>query len=77
MFPASFYLLVKTRSPKTELLDFDKAQNAYRMHVHAPPEEGKANREIVRFFKKEHKLDVEIVSGFTSRKKLLKTLSEA
>ena len=77
MFPQSFFILVKTRSPRTELLEFDAGQNAYRMNVHAPPEEGKANREIIRFFRKEHKLDVEIVSGFTSRRKLLKILSKA
>lgn len=76
-FTSSFYVIVKTRSSKTEIIGFDATQNAYRMNVHAPPEEGKANREIIRFFKKEHKLDVEIVSGFTSRRKLLKILSKA
>ncbi|MDO8480549.1 MAG: DUF167 domain-containing protein [Nanoarchaeota archaeon] len=72
MFPASFYIIVKARSPKTELLGFDDSQKAYRMSVHAPPEDGKANKEIIRYFKKEQKLDVEIISGFTSRKKLVK-----
>ena len=71
----TFFILVKTNSPETELLEFEKAQGAYRMNVHAAPEKGKANREIIKFFKKKHKIDVEIISGFTSRKKLLKNKS--
>jgi uncharacterized protein (TIGR00251 family) len=42
------------------------------MNVHARPEAGKANVEIMKYFKKEYKLNIEIISGFTSREKLVK-----
>jgi len=71
--PETFFLFVKTNRPSTQLW-FDEEKNAYCMDVHAAPEKGKANLEIVKFFKKEHKTDVEIVSGFSSRKKLLRAV---
>jgi len=60
--------------PKTDLLDFDPEKDAYPMHVNAQPEKGKANLEIIKFFKKKMKLNIQIISGKTSRKKLVKIL---
>jgi uncharacterized protein (TIGR00251 family) len=65
-------IIVRTNAPLTELLEFDSARNAYRMNVHAQPEKGKANIEIIKYFKKEFKLTVEIISGMTSKEKLLR-----
>ncbi|MBW3003433.1 DUF167 domain-containing protein [Candidatus Woesearchaeota archaeon] len=61
---------VKTNSPKTEVTGVD--EGVVKLNVHAQPEKSKANTEIVKFFKKLLKKDVEIVSGFKSREKVLK-----
>ena len=73
-FPNTFRLIVRTNRPRTEILGFDNEKEAYRMNVHALPEKGKANVEIVRFFRKEFKLDVRIVAGGSSKQKLLRVL---
>lgn len=70
----SFKLIVKTNMAKTEILGFDKEKNAYRMNVHAVPEKGKANLEIIKFFKKELKKDITIISGMASRQKLIRII---
>lgn len=46
-----------------------------KINISAKPEGGKANRELLKFFKKKFKLDLEIISGKTSRIKLLKILN--
>lgn len=71
-FPSVFTILVKASMPKTEIVRFDAAKKRYRMSVHAAPKKGKANIEIVKFFRKEYGMNVEIISGFTSKQKLLK-----
>ena len=59
--------------PKTEL-HFNPDAGSYSMDVHAAPEDGKANREIIRHFKRELKKDIEIVSGLRSREKTIRIL---
>ena len=63
-------VIVKINKPKTQLAGLEN--DTFRMDVKAQPIEGKANIEIINFFKKKYKLDVKIVSGSTSRKKLLR-----
>jgi uncharacterized protein (TIGR00251 family) len=67
-----FKICVKTNMPKTEILEFDSEKNSYRMNVHAKPMDGKANIEILKFFKREFKLRVKIVMGTKSKEKLIK-----
>ena len=43
--------------------------DALRVRVSAPPEGGKANRELCRFLAKVLESDVELVSGATTRRK--------
>lgn len=69
-----FKLIVKTNMPKTEIIGFDSVKNAYRMNVNAVPEKGKANMEIIKFFRRHLKKDVKIVSGATSKQKLVRVL---
>lgn len=69
-----FSLIVRTNMPKTEFLGYDEERKAYLMSVHEKPEKGKANLEIIRFFRKEFKMDVRIISGMTSKHKLVKIL---
>ncbi len=42
-----------------------------KLYLHAPPEKGKANKELIKFFKKEFQLRVELISGAKSREKVL------
>lgn len=44
------------------------------LHVAAPPEKDKANKEVIRFFKKEYGLRVLIKSGKKSREKVLEVM---
>lgn len=70
-----FKVIVKTNQPKTEITKYDNSKDTLRMNVHAQPIEGKANEEIIKYFKKQYKLQVEIKSGKTSKEKLIKILS--
>jgi DNA-directed RNA polymerase subunit M len=65
-------LIAKPSSPKTEILGFDGSRNGFKVNVKAPPENNRANIEIIKFFRKEYKLDIKIVSGFTSKEKTIK-----
>jgi len=71
-FQSKFRIIVKTGASKTDLLEFDKDRNAYRMNVKAQPEKGRANAEIIKYFSRKLKKKVEIVSGFKSREKLIR-----
>jgi len=68
----SFTIIVKTNTPKTELLQYNKEKKAYLMNVKALPLKGLANKEIIKFFKKQYKKDVRIIKGKTSKTKVLK-----
>lgn len=65
-------IIVKANSPKTEIIGWDKEKKALRVNVHAQPEKGKANIEIIKFFTRITKKKVTIASGLTSKKKLLR-----
>jgi hypothetical protein len=69
-FPSTFTLTIRPNASKTELISFDDSFG--KMNVKAAPEKGKANAEIIRFFKKEYGLSIDIISGHTSRKKLIR-----
>ena len=56
-------------SGRTEL----KEENGrLKLYLKSPPEKNKANLELIKFFKKEFALLVEIKSGATSREKVLR-----
>lgn len=62
-------LKVIPNSDRTEL----KEQNGkLKLYLQAQPEKGKANLAIIKFFKKEYGLKVEIVSGDKAREKKLR-----
>ncbi|MFA6089002.1 MAG: DUF167 domain-containing protein [Candidatus Woesearchaeota archaeon] len=69
-----FEISVKTNAKETRIVSFDSSKNIYKMDVCAPPVEGEANKEIIKFLKKNYKLIVEIKSGLTSHKKLIRIL---
>lgn len=67
-----FKVIIKTNSNKTEITGYDESKKALKMSVSSLPIEGKANIEIIKFFKKQYKINVEIKTGKTSKEKLLK-----
>ncbi|HLC98763.1 MAG TPA: DUF167 domain-containing protein [Candidatus Nanoarchaeia archaeon] len=65
-------IIVKPNSPKSEITAVDEARNALRVSIKAPPDKGKANKEVIKFFSKLLKKKVEIVSGLKSKEKMLR-----
>ncbi len=65
-------IIVKPNSPKTEIIKWDNEKQALRIAVKAPPEKGKANTAIIKFFSKLLKKKVLIVSGKANKEKLLR-----
>ena len=63
---------VTLNSTRTELIE---NEGKLKLYLKAVPEKGKANKEIIKFFKKEFSLKVEIKSGEKSREKVLKIIS--
>lgn len=43
-----------------------------RLYLHSPPENDRANLELIKFFKKEYGARVEIVSGMRGREKIVR-----
>jgi len=62
-------LTVRTNAPETKITKQEGDQ--WRMDVHAPPENNKANLEIIKFLTKTYDADIKILKGFTSRKKTM------
>ena len=59
-------LKVKPNSPKFKI---EKKNNQIIIYCKSPPEQNKANREIIKELKKLTGCQVEITSGLTSKKK--------
>lgn len=73
-----FYLNVRVQpgAPKTEFAE-KMTDGTWKIRLAAVAEDNKANKELIRFFKKELGLAIEIVSGKTDRTKLIKITSHA
>ncbi|ADG13144.1 protein of unknown function DUF167 [Methanocaldococcus infernus ME] len=63
-------IIVTPNAKKTEIVGRDEWRNRLEVKVKAPPVEGKANKEIIKFFSKLFG-DVEIVAGEKSSKKTI------
>jgi uncharacterized protein len=70
-FNKNITIVANPNSQKNEILGYDEAKKAYRVNIKAPPENNKANIEIIKFFTKLSKKKVRIISGKTSKKKIL------
>ena len=64
-------LRVTPNSSRTELIE---EEGKLKLYLKAVPEDNKANQELIKFFKKECNLKIEIVSGLKSRDKILRLL---
>lgn len=65
-------IIVKANSSKNSITGYDENRKAVKVNIKEPAENNKANIEIIKFFKKLTKKDVRVISGLTSKKKLLK-----
>jgi len=64
-------ILVKTGASETKIKEFDVEKGVWRVDVAAMPLENEANIEIVKFFSRLTKKQVRILSGLTSKEKVL------
>ena len=63
-------VIVKTNARKTGIIG--QINGLVKIAVKAPAEMGKANQELIKFLSKLLKKNVEIISGLTSKQKILK-----
>ncbi|AIU70245.1 hypothetical protein TEU_07805 [Thermococcus eurythermalis] len=68
---ALLLIYVQPKAKKNGIEGVDEWRGRLKVRIQAPPVEGKANREVVKFFSKMLGADVEIVGGETSREKTL------
>ncbi len=71
------FIHVQPKAKKNTVEGVDEWRGRLKVKVKAPPVEGKANKEVVKFFSRLLDTEVEIVKGETSREKdlLVKGLS--
>lgn len=65
-------VIVKPDSRKTEILDHDAENDIFHIAISKPAENNKANLELIKFLSKLYKAKVSIITGKTSKKKLVR-----
>ncbi|MEK6905475.1 MAG: DUF167 domain-containing protein [Nanoarchaeota archaeon] len=60
--------------PHAGRTELKEDEGKLKLYLKAAPEKGKANAELIKFFKKQFKLSVRIKSGETSREKVLECI---
>lgn len=63
------HIKVKTNAKKSEIIEDN---GFYRVNVKSPPENNKANLEIIKLFSKKFNKKVKIIKGLKSKEKILK-----
>ena len=67
-------IIVKPNSKVTEYLGWDGDKLVHRIALKAPADKGKANIELCKFLSKQFKRKAVIISGKTSKEKLVRLL---
>ena len=62
-------IYVQPKAKRTEIDGMDEWRKRLKVKVKAPPVEGKANKEIVKFFSKLLGAEASLIKGETSREK--------
>lgn len=62
----------KPSSPQNKIISFDSDNKKLRVTIKAQPENGKANQVLIKYLKKITKKEIKLISGATSKKKLVK-----
>lgn len=70
MITKTIEVIIKTNSPKNQISQI--SENKFKLEIKAKPENNKANIEIEKFLSKHFKTQAKIISGFKSKKKLIK-----
>ena len=65
-------IIVKANSSKTIITGYDNKRKALKVNVKEPAKNNKANFAVIKFFSKHTGKKVKIISGLTTKKKLLK-----
>lgn len=65
---------IKPNADRDEVLGWVPEREAFKVSIKAPPKEGRANMELVKFLSRLLGKEVRIVSGHTSKRKVLKVL---
>ena len=60
--------------PNASRTELKEVNGSLKLYLQAVPEKGKANQAVIKFFKKEFNLKIEIKSGEKSREKVLKVI---
>jgi uncharacterized protein (TIGR00251 family) len=68
----SLKIIVRPNSAKNEILGFIPEKQAVKVSIKAPPENNKANIEVIKFFNRLTKKQTHIIAGLKSKEKLLK-----
>ena len=66
-----FHLYVKTNAPEFAVLSLDAEQKIIKISVKSKAIKGKANQEIIKEFKSLFDVDIFILKGTTSNRKLV------
>lgn len=62
---------IRANSYENKILDYDKEKGMLNISIKAPPVKNKANLELIKFLSKLTKKKVNIVSGLSSRTKVV------
>lgn len=65
-------ILVKPSTSETAILGYDESKDAFRISVSAHPDKNKANIALIKFLTKFLKRPVQLVSGRTSKQKVVR-----
>ena len=71
---STFKVIVRPKSKKNEIREFDEEKHAYRVSIKSPAEDNKANIELIKFLSKELKKKVQIIRGFHPKEKIIKII---
>lgn len=66
-------LYAKPGKRETKIKKYDEYRGRYVMYVKEPAKDGKANREILRFFNEQTSKEWMMIAGKKGKKKTLKT----
>ncbi len=69
-----FKVIVKPNSNKTEIQEFDKNNNTYKIAISAPADKNKANKELIRFLSRYFRKKAVIKSGLTNKEKIIELI---
>lgn len=62
---------VQSSKPKSKIKEYDNGSQVLYIDIGAPAINGKANLELVRFFKKKLNKQARIISGLSSKRKVI------